>query len=110
VRGPGEILVVSCYELGRQPVAAASAIAALEREGFSPAAQDVSVEKLSDEALSRAKLVLISVPMHTALQLGVRVAARARAKGARDIIRHSGSLRFCPCNVDSTFAALALFA
>jgi len=83
VRGPGEILVVSCYELGRQPVAAASAIAALEREGFSPGAQDVSVEKLSDEALSRAKLVLISVPMHTALQLGVRVAARARAKGAR---------------------------
>jgi radical SAM superfamily enzyme YgiQ (UPF0313 family) len=83
VRRPGEILVVSCYELGRQPVAAASAIAALEREGFSPAAQDVSVEKLSDEALERARLVLISVPMHTALQLGVRVAARARHRGAR---------------------------
>ncbi len=83
MRGRGEILVVSCYELGRQPVAAASAIAALERAGFSPAAQDVSVEKLSSQALARAQLVLISVPMHTALQLGVRVAARAREAGAR---------------------------
>ena len=64
-------------------MAAAGAIAALERAGFSPAAQDVSVEKLSPEALARAKLVLISVPMHTALQLGVRVAAKAREAGAR---------------------------
>jgi hypothetical protein len=29
VRCQGEILVVSCYELGRQPVAAAAAMAAL---------------------------------------------------------------------------------
>jgi hypothetical protein len=83
LRGPGEILVISCYELGRQPVAAAAAIAALERAGFAPAAQDVSVEKLSAEALARARLVLISVPMHTALQLGVRVAGKAREAGAQ---------------------------
>jgi radical SAM superfamily enzyme YgiQ (UPF0313 family) len=83
LRAPGEILVVSCYELGRQPVAAAAAIGALERARFSPAAQDVSIEKLSAEALSRARLVFVSVPMHTALQLGVRVAAKAREAGAR---------------------------
>src|SRR2546428_7785332 len=83
MRGAGEILVVSCYELGRQPVAAASAIGALERAGFAPAAQDVSVDRLSPQALSRARLVLISVPMHTALQLGVRVAEKAREAGAR---------------------------
>src|SRR3989454_807248 len=83
VRGQGEILVVSCYELGRQPVAAASAIGALERAGFAPAAQDVSVDRPSPQALSRARLVLISVPMHTALQLGVRVAEKAREAGAR---------------------------
>ena len=75
---PLQILVVSCYELGRQPVAAAGALAALERAGFRPEVQDVAVEKLSEAALRRAQLVLISVPMHTALQLGVRVAARAR--------------------------------
>ena len=83
MRAPGEILVISCYELGRQPVAAASAMAALEKAGFTPAAQDVSVERLSPEALARARLVLVSVPMHTALQLGVRVAARAREAGAK---------------------------
>lgn len=83
MRGRGEILVVSCYELGRQPIAAAMALAALERAGFSPAVQDISVEKLSEAALQKARLVLVSVPMHTALQLGVRVAARARAAGAK---------------------------
>lgn len=78
MRGPGEILVVSCYELGRQPVAVAVALGELERAGFRPAAQDVSIDRLDAEALRRARLVAISVPMHTALRLGVAVAARAR--------------------------------
>jgi radical SAM superfamily enzyme YgiQ (UPF0313 family) len=78
VRGPGDILVVSCYELGRQPVAAATALAELRRAGFAPAARDVSVEAVDEDALRRASLVAISVPMHTALRLGVRIAQRAR--------------------------------
>ena len=77
MRGPGEILIVSCYELGRQPVAAATGLAELRRSGFAPAALDVSVQEMDDEALRRARLVAISVPMHTALRLGVRVAQRA---------------------------------
>ena len=79
LREPGAILVVSCYELGRQPVAAASALAEVARAGFSPGVLDVSVESLDEAALRRARLIAISVPMHTALRLGVRVAARARA-------------------------------
>lgn len=79
LRGKGQILVVSCYELGRQPVAAAGALAALEAHGFSPAVQDVAVEALSSEAVQAARLVAISVPMHTALRLGVRVAEKVRA-------------------------------
>ncbi|MFL5450665.1 MAG: CUAEP/CCAEP-tail radical SAM (seleno)protein [Myxococcales bacterium] len=77
MRGPGEILIVSCYELGHQPVAAATALAELRRSGFQPAALDVSVEQLDEEALRRARLVAVSVPMHTALRLGVRVAEKA---------------------------------
>lgn len=77
MRGRGEILVVSCYELGRQPLAAATALAELRRAGFAPAALDVSVQAIDVEALSRARLIAISVPMHTALRLGVRVAQRA---------------------------------
>lgn len=78
MRGQGEVLVVSCYELGRQPVAAAGALAALEENGFHPAVLDVAVESLEEDAVKRARLVAISVPMHTALRLGVRVAARVR--------------------------------
>jgi radical SAM superfamily enzyme YgiQ (UPF0313 family) len=77
LRGPGEILVVSCYELGHQPVAVATALAELRRAGFRPATVDVSVDRLDEEALGRARLVAVSVPMHTALRLGVRVADRA---------------------------------
>jgi len=79
VRAPGDILLVSCYELGHQPVAVATALAELRRAGFEPAAMDVSVDRLDEEALGRARLVAISVPMHTALRLGVRVADRASA-------------------------------
>jgi len=77
VRKPGDILIVSCYELGRQPVAAATALAELRRARFEPAALDVSVESVDEAALQRARLIAISVPMHTALRLGVRVAQRA---------------------------------
>ncbi|HEY6050428.1 MAG TPA: CUAEP/CCAEP-tail radical SAM protein, partial [Thermoanaerobaculia bacterium] len=77
MRAEGEVLVVSCYELGRQPVAAAAALAELRRAGFRPAALDVSIDRVDDEALRNARLVAISAPMHTALRLGVSVADRA---------------------------------
>ena len=55
----------------------ASALASLHDAGFFPSVQDVSVQPLDVAALRRAKLVAISVPMHTALRLGTRVAAQA---------------------------------
>ncbi len=79
MRAPGDILLVSCYELGRQPLALATAAAFLRRAGFAPATLDLAVEPLEDAALARARLIAISVPMHTALRLGVHVARRARA-------------------------------
>jgi radical SAM superfamily enzyme YgiQ (UPF0313 family) len=51
----------------------------LERLGFQPAVMDVSVEPFDAEKVARAKLVAISVPMQTALRLGVTVAERTRA-------------------------------
>src|SRR5205807_1806020 len=44
-----------------------------------PATLDVSVEPFDAEAVKRARLVAISVPMHTALRVGVAVAERVRA-------------------------------
>lgn len=78
MRGRGEILLISTYELGHQPLALASPLAYLARAGYAPVAVDTAVEELSDEAIRRARLVAISVPMHTALRLGVAVAERVR--------------------------------
>src|SRR6266849_6463209 len=78
LRTPGSILLVSCYELGHQPLGAALPLAFLERAGFSPAALDISVENFDAERAALARFVAISVPMHTALRLGVRVAERVR--------------------------------
>jgi radical SAM superfamily enzyme YgiQ (UPF0313 family) len=49
-----------------------------ERAGFSPAALDIAVERLDAAKVEHAGLVAISVPMHTALRLGVRVSERIR--------------------------------
>ena len=79
MRGVDDILLIACYELGHQPLAVAWPAAALERAGYAPAVLDVSVEGFDAERARRARLVAISVPMHTALRLGVKVAARVRA-------------------------------
>ena len=75
----GAILLVACYELGHQPLAVAWPAAFLEREGYHPALLDVSVEPFDADKVRRARLVAVSVPMHTALRLGVAFAERARA-------------------------------
>jgi len=78
MREPGAILLVACYELGHQPLTVAWPAAFLERRGFRPAVLDVSIEPFDAGRAARARLVAISVPMHTALRLGVAVARRVR--------------------------------
>src|SRR5688500_14513881 len=78
MKAPGAILLVACYELGHQPLAVAWPAAFLEQRGYAPAVLDVSVEPFDAERARRARLVAISVPMHTALRLGVGVARRVR--------------------------------
>jgi len=50
----------------------------LRRAGFEPEAMDIAVEDFDEGKVLRASFVGISVPMHTALRLGVRVAERIR--------------------------------
>lgn len=78
LKEPGRILLVSCYELGHQPLNIASPFAYLRRAGYAPSAVDTAVEDLDDKAILTARFVAISVPMHTALRLGVEIAARVR--------------------------------
>src|SRR5437764_1160923 len=79
MRASGDILLISCYELGHQPFHLASLHALLRQAGYFPVAVDTAVESLTDEALCKARFVGISVPMHTALRLGEQIAQRIRA-------------------------------
>jgi radical SAM superfamily enzyme YgiQ (UPF0313 family) len=75
---PGAVLLVSCYELGHQPLNLASPLAQLRAAGFDPIAVDTSVAELDERTIRQARLVAISAPMHTALRLGAHVAERVR--------------------------------
>jgi radical SAM superfamily enzyme YgiQ (UPF0313 family) len=77
----GDIVLVSCYEPGYQPLAVASPAAFLIKAGYKPLCLDLAVESLEKVGIDRlrsALLVAISVPMHTATVLGLRVAERVR--------------------------------
>ncbi len=78
LRSPGSVLLISCYELGHQPLGVALPLGFLERAGFAPDAIDVAVERLDADKVRRARFVGVCVPMHTALRLGIRVAERIR--------------------------------
>ena len=78
LREQGAVLLISCYELGHQPLAAALPLGFLRRAGFAPDVLDIAVDPFDEDKVARARFVGISVPMHTALRLGVRVAARVR--------------------------------
>jgi radical SAM superfamily enzyme YgiQ (UPF0313 family) len=78
LREQGSILLISCYELGHQPLGAASPAGFLRRAGFAPATLDIAVDIFDDARVARARFVAVSVPMHTALRLGLRVVARVR--------------------------------
>ena len=79
MKAAGDILLIACYELGHQPLGIAWPAAVLAERGYAPATLDVSVEPFDPEKAARARLVAISVPMHTALRVGVTVAGRVRA-------------------------------
>ncbi len=72
------ITLVSCYELGRSPLGAALPAAFLRRAGFPCRTIDLAVEPFDAARFEGTGFVAISVPMHTALRLGVRVAERVR--------------------------------
>src|SRR5689334_7256231 len=79
MRSEGDVLLLSTYELGHQPLHLASPLGFLERAGFAARGIDLAVEKLDEAAARRARFVGVAVPMHTALRLGLRAAARVRA-------------------------------
>jgi radical SAM superfamily enzyme YgiQ (UPF0313 family) len=76
------ILLISTYELGHQPLGVAAPAAALLAAGHEVRATDLAVDPLDLEAVAWADRVAISVPMHTAMRIGVETAERIRASYA----------------------------
>ncbi|MSS73547.1 MAG: radical SAM protein [Candidatus Latescibacteria bacterium] len=73
------VLLISTYELGRQPFGLASPAAWLRREGADVTCADLSVDPFPGEAAAGADLVAFYVPMHTATRLTVPLIHRVKA-------------------------------
>lgn len=73
-----KILLISTYELGRQPFGLASPAAWLRETGAEVACADTSREPLAEEQIRGAALIAFYVPMHTAARLAVELLAHVR--------------------------------
>jgi radical SAM superfamily enzyme YgiQ (UPF0313 family) len=62
-------LLISTYELGRQPFGLASPAAWLRREGFAVDCLDATRDPLTADLARRADLIAFHLPMHTATRL-----------------------------------------
>jgi radical SAM superfamily enzyme YgiQ (UPF0313 family) len=71
-------LLVSAYDLGRQPFGLASPAAWLRDAGWAVTCVDAAKERLDDERLTRASLVGFHLPMHTATRLAGPLITRTR--------------------------------
>jgi radical SAM superfamily enzyme YgiQ (UPF0313 family) len=68
-----KIVLVSTYELGRQPFGVASPAAWLIQCGHEVICLDLSRQALDETAIGRAELIAIYLPMHTATRLAARL-------------------------------------
>jgi radical SAM superfamily enzyme YgiQ (UPF0313 family) len=78
-----KVLLVSTYELGRQPFGLASPAAWLRTAGHDVTLADVSCSPLPREAVETADLIGFFLPMHTATRLFLRLAPRVRELNPR---------------------------
>jgi hypothetical protein len=67
------ILLISTYELGRQPFGVASSAAWLRKRGHAVTCLDLSRQSLDEDAVRSAQLIAIYLPMHTATRLATKL-------------------------------------
>jgi radical SAM superfamily enzyme YgiQ (UPF0313 family) len=73
-----KILLISTYELGRQPFGLASPAAWLRAGGHQVTCADLACGPLPHSAVSEADLVAFYLPMHTATRLAIKVIEKVR--------------------------------
>ena len=77
------VVLISTYELGRQPFGLASPAAWLRAAGHQVTVADLACGPLSRPAVEEAGLIAFYLPMHTATRLFLRVAERVRHMNPR---------------------------
>jgi radical SAM superfamily enzyme YgiQ (UPF0313 family) len=80
---PVRVLLVSTYELGRQPFGLASPAAWLRRDGHEVTCLDLAVDTPGAGVIAQAEMIAFFLPMHTATRLAARVIPRFRALNPR---------------------------
>ena len=78
-----KVVLISTYELGRQPFGLASPAAWLRESGAEVGCVDVSREPLPEAAVRGADLVAFYVPMHTATRLAIALLPAIRELNPR---------------------------
>ncbi|MBA3449634.1 MAG: radical SAM protein, partial [Chloroflexia bacterium] len=72
------VVLISTYELGRQPFGLASPAAWLREAGAEVTCLDLAVERLDERAVAAAHLIACYVPMHTATRLAAALIERVK--------------------------------
>jgi len=78
-----DIVLISTYELGRQPFGLASPAAWLRKRGYSVTSLDLSRQALEEKAVRAATLIAIYLPMHTATRLAAKLLPTLRELNPR---------------------------
>ena len=79
-----KVVLISTYELGRQPFGLASPAAWLHKREHDVVCMDLARQALNEAAIKEADLIAIYLPMHTATRLAAQIlpALRAQNPGA----------------------------
>ncbi|MBZ5595363.1 MAG: radical SAM protein [Acidobacteriia bacterium] len=78
-----KIVLISTYEMGRQPFGLASPAAWLRADGHEVTCVDLACSPLPRASVAEADLVAFYLPMHTATRLAVNVIEKVRALNPR---------------------------
>jgi len=92
------IVLISTYELGRQPFGLASPAAWLRKRGHRVVALDLARQSLDKAAIGDAELIAIYLPMHTATRLAAQLIPQLRKQNPRAHLCCYGL--YAPMNVD----------
>ena len=92
------IVLISTYELGRQPFGLVSPAAWLRKRGHDVTCFDLSRQSLDAGVIASAGLIAIYLPMHTATRLAVQLIPELRRQNARAHLCCYGL--YAPMNVE----------